>query len=285
MITTQNQSMANSPPRHVPYGEQFSASGTHLIRVNASSFARFKTCPRKYQLEVLSGEGKGEDDPDLRFGTLLHAAKALYETNKARGASHDLALQGAFRFLLHETWNDELGKPNFTTHPVKNRATLLRTFVWYVDQYRDDPCETLILAGGTPAVELQFEFDTGLVSPEGDPVTFVGTLDRLVRFNGRVYITDIKTSTSARWLNAGNYSPDFQFSLYCVAGRVCFGEEVAGIILDGMDEVSQGGSPAERGGPDEVALGAGLLAPKALGERREGGVPPERHRVRALRGV
>ena len=56
---------------------------------------------------------------------------------------------------------------------------------------------------------------------------------------------DTKTSSSARWLTAENYSPDGQFSLYCVAGRVCFGVETNGIILDGM-EVGPNGSKFRR---------------------------------------
>jgi hypothetical protein len=241
-------------PRQTFYGDQF-VQGVQ-VRVNASTFQVYKTCPRKYQLAVLEGRGKGEDDPDLRFGTLIHAAKAVYEVNKARGASHNEALQGGFRYLLHETWDEGLGKPSFMSDGVKNRTTLLRTFVWYCDTYADDTCETLILPSGRPAVELQFEFDSGVTTWRGDKVTFCGTLDRIVRFGGKLYIMDTKTSSSARWLTAENYSPDGQFSLYCVAGRVCFGMETEGIILDGV-EVGPNGSKFRR---EIVPRGKEILA-------------------------
>ena len=245
MMTTTLLRAPGLPPRVAPrereYGSQFGPSGAQT-RVNASTFQLFKSCPRKYYLGVLAGFAKDPSDPALRFGTLMHEAKALYELNRSRGASHDLALQGAFRWLLRETWDDRLGKPSFTTDPVRNRATLLRTFVWYVDQYgrdQSDPCETVVLPSGQPAVELRFEFDSGACGPDG-PVTFVGTIDRLVRFNGETYVSDVKTSTSYRWLNAANYSPDGQFSLYPLAAYVCFDVPVRGVMLDGIELTTNG---------------------------------------------
>ena len=221
-------------PKQSFYGDQFDAEGTQT-RVNASTFQVFKACPRKYLYEVLLARGKPSDDPNLRFGSLIHAAKALYETNKARGADHNLALQGAFRFLLHETWDFARAKPGFTEDPLKNRSTLLRTFVWYIDQYREDSAETVILPSGKPAVEIQFEFDAGVLTKSGEQITFVGTLDRIVRFNGTLYVADTKTSSNAKYLTARNYTPDGQFSLYVTAASVCFGFETDGILLDGIE--------------------------------------------------
>jgi hypothetical protein len=222
-------------PKQSFYGDQFSVATGAQTRVNASTFQVFKACPRKYLYEVLLAKGKGADDPDLRFGSLVHAAKAIFETNKARGAEHNLALQGAFRFLLSETWDAARAKPGFTEDPLKNRATLLRTFVWYIDQYRDDACETAPLPSGKPAVEVQFEFDSGVTGLQGEQITFVGTIDRVVRFNGMLLISDTKTSSNARYLTAQNYTPDGQFSLYVAAASVCFGIEADGILLDGIE--------------------------------------------------
>lgn len=231
-----------------PYGEQFSPAGFQT-RVNASTFQVFKACQRKYAEEVLGGAQKDPNDVHLRFGTLLHEAKAVYEGNKAKGMGHELALQGGFRFLLHATWNAELDKPTFTEDPIKNRAGLLRTYVWFVEQYngedREDPCRTLMLPSGVPAVELKFEFDSGVIAPDGTPITFVGTIDRLVEFNGERYVSDIKTSTNARYLTVENYSPDGQFSLYALAAYVCYGIAVRGVILDGV-EVGVNGTKCHR---------------------------------------
>ena len=221
-------------PKASFYGNQFGANGEQT-RVNASTFQTSKACLRKYLYEVLLARRKPETDPHLRFGTLIHAAKALFELNKSRGASHDLALQGAFRFLLRETWDEVRAKPGFTEDPLKNRSTLLRTFVWYADQYRDDTFETVMLPSGAPAIEVQFEFDSGVRSASGEPVTFVGTIDKIGKFNGVTYVGETKTSSSARFLTAQNYTPDGQFSLYTCAALVCFGIESDGVVLDGIE--------------------------------------------------
>ena len=140
-------SLAPLPPRTAPpkgsfYGDQFSPLTGAQTRVNASTFQIAKACLRRYYYTVLLSHGKSAEDPDLRFGGLLHAAKEVFETNLAAGLRHDEALQGGFRFLLHETWDHALAKPGFAEDPLKNRATLLRTFGWSCDQYRDDPIET-----------------------------------------------------------------------------------------------------------------------------------------------
>ena len=180
-----------APPRRSFYGDQFSPTTDAQTRVNASTFQVFKACPRKYYYTVLLSQGKSAADPDLRFGGLLHAAKAVY-------------------------------------------ATLLRTFVWYADQYANDAVETLRLPSGRPAVEVGFEFDSGVAGLGGEQITFVGTLDRIGRFNGATYVCDTKTSSSARWVTAQNYTPNGQFSLYVAAAAVCFGIEAEGLILDGV---------------------------------------------------
>ena len=221
-------------PRQSFYGDQFSAATGAQTRVNASTFQVFKSCPRKYYYSVLLAQGKDEADPDLRFGTLVHKAKAVFETNLAAGAEHELALQGAFRFLLHETWDHALGKPGFASDPLKNRATLLRTFVWYADQYRNDAFVTATLPSGKPAVEIGFEFDSGVTGLVGEQITFVGTIDKIGEFNSRTYIGDVKTSSSRRWITAENYTPDGQFSLYVAAAEVCFGFKSDGVLLDGI---------------------------------------------------
>ena len=56
-----------------------------------------------------------------------------------------------------------------------------------------------------------------------------------MRLNGATYIKDIKTTKSGlgtRYFD--RYSPDNQFSLYVLAGQICFDVEVKGIIADAI---------------------------------------------------
>jgi hypothetical protein len=93
----------------------------------------------------------------------------------------------------------------------------------------------VILPSGKPAVEIAFEFDSGMTGLADEQITFVGTIDRIVRFNGALYVSDTKTSSNAKYLTARNYTPDGQFSLYVAAASICFGFDTEGILLDGIE--------------------------------------------------
>ena len=56
-------------------------------------------------------------------------------------------------FIPHGTAS---GAPMEFEDTIKTRFTLLRSVVWYLEQFENDPCETVILADGRPAVELSF---------------------------------------------------------------------------------------------------------------------------------
>ena len=121
-------------------------------------------------------------------------------------------------------------------HPLKNRFTLIRTLIWYLDTLGDnDPIETIRLANGRPAVELSFRFDSGYATQSGEPWQLCGHLDRLGTFAGSPYIVDIKTSGSTltpRFFEG--FNPSNQFSLYDLAGQLVYNIPTKGIIVDGI---------------------------------------------------
>jgi hypothetical protein len=86
----------------------------------------------------------------------MHYAKALerYHHQMALGGNHDYALGMVIHQLLLDTadWQSE--------HNFKNKDTLVRSVVWYLEEFKDDPCETVILGDGRPAVELTFTFQS-----------------------------------------------------------------------------------------------------------------------------
>jgi len=204
--------------------------------LDSTSIGAFKTCPRYYQLSIVEGWRQRLESPHLTFGILLHGAREGYEHALAKGATHDEALDKVLEWLLKSTWDRELGRPWISDHPIKNRKTLIQTVVWYLDdKAKDDPLRTMLLGNGKPAVELSFRFDSGVRSSKGEAVVLCGHLDRIASLNSLFYIPDIKTSGSAvdgKW--ARQFSPNNQFSLYSVAGKVAFGVEVEGLIVDGI---------------------------------------------------
>jgi len=218
------------------------------LAIDSTSLGEFKTCPRKYLYRVVLGWTPRAESVHLTFGILLHQARELYDHLRVDGRSHDEALRQTVHRALRDTWNSDLQRPWISDHKYKNRLTLLRTIVWYLDEKaREDVLQTVVLANGKPAVELSFRFDSGLTSSTGEPVLLCGHLDRIAKLGDEAYIVDIKSTGGT--LGPGFFSqfiPDNQFSLYSLAGRVAFETPVAGIIVDGA-QVAIGFSRFERG--------------------------------------
>lgn len=202
--------------------------------IDSTSLGEFKVCPRKYYYRMIEGWVPRTTSVHLQFGLWLHQGREIYERSKTAGADHEEALRAAVQFVMTATWDFATGRPWWSEHRVKNRLSLVQTLVCYLDQFgRNDPLQTIILANGKPAVELSFQLDF-LTSPITDePITLSGHLDRLVKFNSETYVSDIKTTTYTLGSSFfAQFSPDNQFSLYTLAGKVAFETPIAGVIVD-----------------------------------------------------
>jgi hypothetical protein len=153
-----------------------------------------------------------------------------------KGMSHDDAIDMVLDFLMKATWDSKMSRPWISDHNLKNRKTLIQTAIWYLDaKAKDDSLKTIIRADGRPAVELSFRFDTGILASNGEHIIACGHLDRVATLNDRYYVPDIKTSSSEvgpRW--AAQFNPHNQFSMYSLAGKVAFGYEIDGVMVDGI---------------------------------------------------
>lgn len=208
------------------------------LGIDSTSLGEFKKCPRSYWLRIIQGWVPKETSAHLVFGIALHAGAEAYVRGKAEGKGHEDCLRLALRKALELTWNKELNRPwpGDRLIPAKTRLTLARSLVWYLDQFgAEDPLETVILASGSPAVELSFRFSADLFSPTGEPVLFCGHLDRIASMGGKKYVVDIKTTGSGLGsFFFDKFSPDNQFSMYALAAQVAFQEPVDGLIVDGI---------------------------------------------------
>lgn len=217
------------------------------LAVDSHSLGQFKACPRLYYYSVVLGYQPRELSVHLQFGLLMHAGLERYHHARAQGQDHEASLQIALAWALAETWNSKLQRPWISDHQIKNRFGLIRTLVWYLDQFADDPLDTVILRpSGKPAVELSFSFDSGFSSRDGEQFLLCGHLDRLAKLNGQPYITDFKTTLytlSPSWFD--KFTPGNQFSMYCLAGQIVWAEPVQGLIVDGA-QIAGGFSRFER---------------------------------------
>jgi hypothetical protein len=209
------------------------------VAVDSTSLGTFKECPRKYYYSIIWGYQPVHQSVHLTFGLLLHKGREIYYSARSKSASHDDALDEALEWGLKVTWNSSLKRPWISNSSEKNRHTFLRSLIWYLDKYgENDPLETVILKDGSPAVELKFEFDSGFMSQGGERVRFCGWLDRLVKVNSEIYVSDLKTSKHQLDGNFfKKFSPDNQFSMYSSAGQIVFEQPTRGLILDGLQVI------------------------------------------------
>ncbi len=208
---------------------------TLQLALDSTSLGEFKICPRRYQLGILLGYRSHFESVHLVWGLHIHDALEHYWHFKFGGMDHEAALQAVVQRALVRTWNKELNRPWTPDHPTKNRWTLIRTIVWYLDQFGEtDPLQTLELSNGKPAVELSFRFESGYRSRDGEPFIICGHLDRLVTFQGEKWIVDFKSTQQTLSPSFfDKFTPDNQFTIYTLAGRIAFHTKVDGVIVDG----------------------------------------------------
>lgn len=220
---------------------------------DSTSLGDFKKCPRYYQYIHIDGWLPKEESIHLRFGGEYHQALHDFEDAKAKGMKHDDALRHTVRALLLRCADyqdpDPDAKPSIR---VKTKLNLLRTVIWYCEEFRTDVAETIILADGTPAMEVSFKFeldfgpsypfvhhDAPSVYPQ--PYILCGHLDRLVNFNNDIFVMDRKTATTTLTQHYFNrYEPDNQMTLYTLAGQVVLGTTIKGVIIDAATVQVQG---------------------------------------------
>ena len=235
----------------VPAGSVRTSFSTDLpqlqIAWDSTSLGAFKECPRKYQLNIVLGLVPRETSVHLTFGLHYHGILERYDHAKSRGQSHAQAVTTAVRYGLKVTWDKAKGRPWISDDPNKNRFTLIRSVVWYLEQFAEDPVETIILDNGKPAVELSFRMELGYTSFTGEPYLLSGHIDRLGVFNDQVWILDRKTSKSTLGSDFfEKYNPDNQFSIYTLATQVVYKKPAVGLIVDAV-QVAVGFSRFARG--------------------------------------
>jgi hypothetical protein len=209
--------------------KSFNAEGIQTVW-DSTSIASAQKCGRYYQYKMLEGWRKRQENEHLRFGSHFATALEHYYKHVALGLDWEEALEEVVLEALLATWDREGDEPGpwISTNANKTRFTLIRSIVWYVEQFHDEAVEVLMLSDGTPAVEYTFAL------PVDNGITFSGHIDRMVMYAGDPYVMDQKTTAqtiSPRWFE--QFKPNTQFSMYTFAGKIIFNTPVKGVIIDG----------------------------------------------------
>lgn len=234
------------------------------------SLGLLKTCPRKYEYELLEGWTARDESIHLRFGIEYHTALQDYAISRAKDISHEDAVHDTVRALHSRVW-DWAPDRNTRAGKYKNRESILSLVVDYLDQFgADDPAETFILDNGEPGVEVSFRFELDwgpeygnkpipLILPDpadwpkggfgsGQPYLLSGHLDRVVNFNDALYVMDRKTSISTLSSYYFNqWAPNNQMTLYTLAGKVVLNSPIKGVIIDAAQVLLEKPNAFQRG--------------------------------------
>lgn len=218
---------------------------------DSTSIKLAEECLRKYQYKMIEGWTPFDGSPHLRFGSVYATALEHFYKHRAEGFSHEDALCEVVHEAMIATWDHDLdsegnripdtGKVWTSSHNLKTRENCIRTIVWYLENFRDDSAEVVILADGKPAVEHSFAL------PVDDDIIFTGHLDRLVNYADNLMVMDQKTTgstISSRYFD--QFKPDVQMSMYTFAGKIIYGLPVKGVIIDAA-QIAVGFSRFERG--------------------------------------
>jgi len=197
---------------------------------DATSLDLAMTCARKYYYTMIRGIRQKELSVHLLFGKLIATAHEHFYKYRAQGQSIDDALREVVREALVSSWDFEAGHAMIFDSPNKTRVALIRTIVWYIEQFAvesDDGLKTYHLKNGEPAVELSFALEFS------DNIVYCGHLDRVVSMADQLYVMDQKTTG----MTVGpyyftNFTPDNQMSGYAFAGQAVLHSPIRGVIID-----------------------------------------------------
>lgn len=203
---------------------------THQFAWDATSIEAAQRCLQYYKYSIIDGLQSKNKSVHLIFGGLYATALEHFYKYRAEGSSIEEALHRVIRETLEGSWDHSTGLPIAFDDTNKTRFNLIRTIVWYVEQFgeeTEDGVKTYHLADGTPAVELSFAVEVE------DELVFCGHLDRVVEFADRLYVMDQKTT-------GGTVGPYYfrqfdlsnQMSLYTWAGKITLHSPISGVIID-----------------------------------------------------
>lgn len=217
-----------------------------------TSISWFVTCPRYYQLKMIERWEPAKLSVHLWFGQHFATALERYYKCRAEGMDLEEAMVTVVHAALIDTWiykRDEqgniieprVGAPYDSFNPAKTRESLIRTIIWYIDQFHDEDLKILMLSNGKPAVELSFK----LAIDDGN--YYCGHIDRIATLGDDPYLMDQKTTGST--ISQSFFSAfdlNFQMSGYTFAGKALFHIPVKGVIIDGA-QIAVGFTRFERG--------------------------------------
>jgi len=216
---------------------------------DATSLDIAQACGRKYYYSLILGIKPKELSVHLLFGGIYAKALEHFYKYRAEGADIETATLKVVREALEGSWvyeteldeaglptykldenGNRIGRPASFDDPKKTRVALIRTIVWYIEQFgveTEDGLSTYILQNGKPAVELSFTLDLA------ENIFYCGHLDRVAKMGEQLYVMDQKTTGGTVGpYYFSNFEMSNQMSGYALAGQMVLKSPISGVIID-----------------------------------------------------
>ncbi len=166
--------------------------------IDYSQLQTYLSCPKRYYNKYILGLKKrdmGEGEQSRSFGQCVHKALELW---------HTTSLEAGIKWF----------KENYTClenekiRTVDNGVQLINNFVpWYRLNFHS--AEIL-------GVEVQDTYSIG-------DIQYTVKIDKVIKYNGNIYVVDYKTTTSKTHYYFLNFNPNMQVSGYCNYVRKKYG--------------------------------------------------------------
>lgn len=201
-----------------------------------SQVSTYESCNRKHLFAYILGLKGDSIAPAPTFGKAWHKSMDVVWATLCNKESEEGLVKRAYE-AFEEEWTSE-GFPGLLDITEDEEADLKArtpfTALGMIEEYipirRSFLHDAELLAVEKP-------FLVPLSSDED--LWYCGVLDKIIRYQKRVYIVDHKTS-SAYAVKGGfqasfteSFSPDTQIDGYAYAGRMLYGDEFKGIFIDG----------------------------------------------------
>ncbi len=209
--------------------EQFFPGTTLQRHYDNTSLSIFKECPRKYYYAIIEGWRSPGKVATLEWGKAWHEVTALYDLRMAEGLGVEGSLLESMRLAF------ELSQEGFGDDSYRTRNTLLRSLVWYSEQFANDPIQTTIFDNGTVGLELSFRFDLGFAPRMADAPNYAycGHIDKLADYGNSLYVVERKHTTQSLGDHLfARYMFSSQVSGYVAAAKIVFDREIGGVIIE-----------------------------------------------------
>jgi hypothetical protein len=195
--------------------------------IRTSDRGGFKRCRRRWnwQSHLRGNLTTIEQASPLWFGTGIHYALEDFHGNKDWPTARE-----AFDQYVKATYQQTKVTPrNILPADWADLTILGRGMLDYYENHwlvARDPLKTFIFKG-KPQVEVHALIEVPIKVPNYDRVLYAVTLDRVVVYNGGLWILDYKT---AKRIQTHFFQTDPQISSYCWVGSQLYGQPISGFI-------------------------------------------------------